>query len=189
MIRLFFIIGVLFYSCSNEPKRIDNYSIVINELVKNELKDIDVIVLETKPVMQGDTLDVDPKIGDALLNFFAQTNKIKQEDIEFIHQQLDSSCSIVLDSTHIVTKTIHKVQLDRLFESMGLDSTLSYLNKKKNIRSIATFSTPLFSKDKTKILFFVDIWRNPTNGTGYFFIVSKENNKWRVVEHGGTYKS
>ena len=189
MKRLFILIGIFLLSCSHEKTPNENYSNVINELLKNELKEVDLVLLETRPVQRGDTLDGSPKIGYTYLNFYAKKNLINQEDIEFIYLQIDSLYTIVLDSTKIDTKTIHKTKLNKLFESMGMDSTLNFLREKRNIRGIATFSTPLFSKDKKRIIFWVDVWRGPLDGGGYVFIVSKEKGGWKIIERGITYKS
>jgi len=177
MKRLFILIGIFLLSCSHEKTPTENYYNVINELLKKELKEVDLVLLETRPVHRGDTLDGSPKIGYAYLNFYAKKNIINLEDVEYIYHQIDSSSTIVLDSTIIDTKTIHKSELSKLFESIGMDSTLNYLHEKRNIRCIATFSTPLFSKDKNKIIFWVDIWRGPLDGGGYFFIVSKDKDE------------
>ncbi len=194
MKKIIILISVLLYSCSQgsipnenyyESTNLTNYHNVINKLLKEKFKDIEIVVMETKVVHRGDTLDGSPKIGYAYLNYYADNKKINTEDVEYIYNQIDSTSTIMLDSTKIETKMMDKNELHRLFKKNRLND----LKKEGDIKSIATFSTPLFSKDKSKIIFWVDIWHGPLNACGYVFIVSQEKGEWKIVEQTCTYIS
>jgi len=188
MKQLLLISVIALLACSRTQTSNQEFNIVVDEILRYELSDVDLLILETKPVKKTNSLDIMPSIGYNYLNYFESKGFIRKKDVEFIYKNMDSTVSILLDSSIIETKTIHKSELSQMFTSMGLDSAVNYLNEKSKVFYSATFSTPLFSKDKTRVIFWVDKWHSPTWACGYIYIAEKKNKKWRLIYKSATYK-
>jgi hypothetical protein len=182
------IIGFLLSACSSEYSAMQDYNIVVDEILRYKLSDIGLVILETKPVTRRDFLDAIP-IGTRYLSYYTNKGLLEKNDVEFLFNQIDSSFTITLDSALIEKHTISEDNFQKMAKSIGIDSTRKALFEEPNDFYVATFSTPLFTKDKSKIIFWVDIWHSPTWGQGYFFIVERKNNKWRIIEESVTYES
>jgi hypothetical protein len=187
MKKLIYLFFILLSSCyqNRDTKRI--YTDLINDLLKSDLKHNDLLILDTKPV-KLDSFPDNNVITLEYLEFYSQKGFLKKEDINHILNQVKSSDSFRLDSTKFTIKTMTKDKIGNIFQSMGFDSAMSYLHDHK-IFQIGSFSTPLFTIDKSVVIFWAEEWINPLNAHGHIFIYKKEKNKWKLIQSGGTFKS
>lgn len=189
MIRPIFLLILCLWSCTpNNPIK-DDYSEIISLLLKTELAEIDLVILDTEPVSISEFTPEHNKITRPYLELYSRAGIIKQKDINYILEQADSLKTNILDSTAFTIKTMTRDRINCLFSVNGIDSTLNYLHNEYNVSEIGSFSTPLFSKDNSVIIFWAKTWRNPLSAQGYIFIFRKDHNKWKMIESGGTFES
>ena len=189
MVRPLFLLILGLWACTpNRPIK-DDYSEIISFLLKTEFEKVDLLILDTEPVSISESTPEHNKITRPYLELYARKGFIKHEDINHILEHADSLKTTMLDSAAFTIKTMTRDRIDGLFSVHGIDSTLDYLHNQYNIQEIGSFSTPLFSKDKSVIIFWAKTWRNPLSAHGYIFIFRKDHNKWKMIESGGTFES
>jgi len=174
-------------SCTHNNTAEDDFSDVLNSFLESYQTKNDLLILDTEPV----TLDTIPNHNTITLKYlelYVQKGFLKHEDINYILDQVKSSKSIRLDSTKFKIRTMTNDKLKEMFKSMGPDSAMNYLNNQK-INQIAFPSTPLFSIDKSVIIFWIKEWRSYLNAQGLIFILKKKDHKWILIESGGTFES
>jgi hypothetical protein len=187
MKKFIYLLLILLNSCTQNRTLKDDYCDVINLLLKSDLAGNDLLILDTEPV-RLDTIPDHNIITLRYLELYTQKGFLQREDITHIVNQINSLNSIRLDSTKFEIKTMTKNKINDMFTSMGFDSALNYLNNQKIIK-IASVSTPLYSVDRTVMIFWVKEWINPLNSQGYIFIFKKEKHKWKMIESGVTFES
>ncbi len=191
-----FSIIILTISCTNKPKKQDDIYVIIDELLRYELYDADLVILEFNKVNKNNIITIN-STGDTLYesppspayvqydnHFFKYLNKkgfLTSNEADYMYMQIDSFKDIALDSSKIEKQYIRNSKLQQLFNKIGTDSGYKYLEKTYKAQSFIRFSTPLFSENGNKLLLTVDFHCGGLCGGGDTYLFEKKNDKWRII--------
>jgi len=200
---------VLLISCTPVSKNIEidntqkDFNHIIDEIVRYRLNRVSVVQIESMPVYKSIPVDSNymdshdypppppPNLIDYSKDFFAamiERKLIDSIDANFMYSNIDSNIVISIDSNLISKPTLTKQNLDSLFE-MDIDYAYDYLEKRFGTSCFIRVGTPVFNKDKTRVILTVDYYCGPLYGQGYIFILKKEKDKWMIMEELGTWES
>ena len=200
---------VLLISCTPESKNIEidnsqkDFNQIIDEIVRYRLNRVSVVQIEFMPVYRSIQVDSNymnshdypppPPLNliDYSKDFFAamiERKLIDSIDANFMYSNIDSNIVISIDSNLISKPTLTKQNLDNLFEK-DIDYAYDYLEKRFGTSCFIRVGTPVFNKDKTRLILAVDYYCGPLYGQGYIFILKKEKDKWMIIEELGTWES
>ena len=178
---------MVFGSCVQNNSSYDNYEEVINTVLNTELSDINLLITDTDPV-RLDSFPDHNTITIKYLELYSNKRYIRKKDISYILDQVKNSKSEKLDPDKFSINTMTRDEIDGIFKSMGLDSAINYLHK-KDIKRIGYFLSPLFSKDRSVVIFWAVEWMDPLAAHGYIFIFKRKSNEWKMIEKGHTFVS
>ena len=189
MKKLIPIFLIFLCSCGQESRLTDDFYEVVNNYFSDSLKNVDIVFLETTPICRGPIMD-DPPIHLDLINlkYYYKMKLIDSLDINFILSQLDST-TYLMNPEKLRFKSVSSEVTTRLVRAKPNSDLYSILRENYNANSYARISTPLISKDKKKMIFYIEIYRGYLNGNGRELIFHKINGKWRIIREGGTWKS
>jgi len=178
-------------SCSKTSVKEDEYSIIIDNLLRYRFNDADMIIIETTKLSIQDTTDLiyeHTEISLDMLNWLADKKIISHNDAIYMYKNIDTT-SINIDTTGYDVKCMHQDSLKNIYSKMDLDSAYEYLRKELGIYNLIEVSTPLYSKDRNTFIMFVACHCGSLCGQGYILVLTKTGNKWRIVEEAGTWES
>lgn len=210
--RLLYIIliGLLVNSCMTgkiekleEMKQLE-FNQVVDDFFRFKYYDNCIVQLETKPVFkihpyyiynpdaQNEPYPPPPtnKIiySTSFFNTLLTEKKIDSIDAQFMHTSIDSTLSINIESISINATFIRQEKIDSIFEDVSNDGYTS-LERLYNSHSYLTISTPVFNEDLTKMIITVEHYCGALCGHGYVYVLTKQNNKWRIIYSSSTWIS
>lgn len=209
--RYFAIVILLFFivSCKiQQQDKYDKYYDIIDEFVRFQYYDSDIaVVTDLLKVTDngavslnsnGDTLlDVPPPppppglivYDKELFSYFHKSEFIDSVDVSFMYNQIKTLKDFNLDSTKINKLTLRKDSIMPLFKTFGIDSAYKILEHRYKASSFLQFSSPIISKDGTKMLFDLEYHCGGLCGYGMTYLLELKNNKWRIIYKSRTWIS
>ncbi len=204
------IIGLLVNSCMTgkieklEKMKQLEFNQVVDYFIRFKYYDICIVQLETKPVFkihpyyiynpdaQNESYPPPPtnKIiySTSFFNTLLTEKKIDSIDAQFMQTSIDSTLSINIDSISVNATFIRQEKIDSIFEDVSDDGYTS-LERLYNSNSYLTISTPVFNEGLTKMIITVEHYCGELCGAGYVYVLSKKNNKWRIIYSSQTWIS
>jgi hypothetical protein len=172
---------------------------VVNEIVKSEFSDISVITIETRNVYKEyrskyiDSIPEPPPPGfiyfsHEKLEDLKHKGLIDSLDVNYIYDHIDSAKTYHLDSSKIIKPLISEQQKLLLFKT-DFKAGYKYLKDKFGSSCFMNVSCPLFNKDFTTVIIYVEYCCGPLNGQGSIIILHKKDNKWIISDKLGTWIS
>jgi hypothetical protein len=188
MRKYIIILITLLSSCGQEDRLNNDFYEVVNIIFGERLHEVGILYLETTPIFNGPVSDGPPThIALANLKRFAEMDLIDTGDIDFLFSQVDSSV-YNMNPGKLTIKALDKKAMDNLLITKSQD-IYDYLQETYNTKCYAKVSLPLISKDKLKIIIYVDVYCGFFDGQGYEFIFHKINGRWQIIRDGGTWES
>jgi hypothetical protein len=195
---LIFSIILLTLSCSEKPKEHDDLYVIIDELLRYDQSEADLVILELNKVIinnsvvvdyKGDTLNVPPpppppgcvQYARDLFANLENEGFLNSREADFMYMQIDSLKDFVLDSSKIERQSIRYSKLIPIFRQISTDSGYRYLEKTYKAHSFIRFSTPLISKNGNKLLLTLDYYCGRLCGGETTYLFEKKNDKWRII--------
>ncbi len=181
----------------------EEFNHIIDEIVRYRLNTVSVVQQETIPLNQNQPEEEgfiesegypSPPPSDMVdysEDFFKTliSNKLlTASEAKFMYASMDTTQVISVDSTLISKPTMSKSDIDKLFD-YDIDYAYQYFEKKYGTSCFLRIATPLFNKNKTKLVLSIDYFCGPLYGHGYIFILNKVKGKWMIVEELGTWQS
>ena len=210
--RIFYIIivGILLNSCASiKIEKLDKLKqMEFNQVVDNFMRYVYyegfVVQLETKPVLnihpfyiqnpdaQNEKYPPPPtkKIiySKDFFNKLINDNIIDSIDAQFMYASIDSTFSFNIDTSSSNKTFIKQEKLDSIFNDVS-SNEYQTLIRMYNIDSYLTFSTPIFNENLTKMIITVEYYCGDLCGEGRVFLLSKQKNKWRIIDSKSTWIS
>lgn len=105
---------------------------------------------------------------------------LTMDESKFIYSSMDSTLSIKLNNKRLSANLITKEKLDSIFNDSSYNDWDS-IEKLYNCSHYSTVSTPIFNRDKTKLIITVEFECGPLCGNGYIYVFSKQLDTWKKV--------
>jgi hypothetical protein len=198
---------ILLVSCSrkknsdNEEKYYNEFYSVLNEIVKDKYPDIKLIVNKTKsvfrtpygnyPVPMGsiDSPPPPPPPGIVFYNVFTfmgfvDGNQLDSIDAHFMYQSIDSTKSILLDSTKINLYLIPESKIIEIFKTnlWDLEKAHKEIERIYGSKCFLEVSTPIFNSNFSKVLLTLESnCDSVIEEQNNCFILEKKDGKWKQV--------
>lgn len=200
----------IFSSCSDQKKtndRLDEFYIVINELLKSDSYDVDIVILDLLrlqkvpneelymlPDLNSEKLIPPPpppspgKPRFCLLDFkhLESEGLISSEDVNYMYNQIDSATKIILDPLKIDRKALAVSDI-RERDQKAEKGFFDYLAEEYNNPSFILLSTPIFSKNCDKIYFYMEYHPFEQFFYAYKILFQKKNGKWSLLNRNLLY--
>ncbi|MCG6191396.1 hypothetical protein [Maribellus maritimus] len=204
------IIGILLNSCaSNKIEKLDKMKqMEFNQVVDNFMRNIYyegfVVQLQTKPIFNIHPFYI--KYPDAqnekypppptekiiyskdFFNTLVTDSIIDSIDAQFMYASIDSTLSFNIDTSSSNETFIKQEKLDSIFSDVSSDGYQTLI-RMYNIDSYLTFSTPIFNENLTKMIITVEYYCGALCGEGRVFFLSKQKNKWDIIDSKSTWIS
>ena len=192
---LLFIIILLILSFPLIAKDNDLYE-VINELLKSNFNDVDLVILELKKVYlynkygkhsTGKSLNKPLDSSDYQniykKNFFLKLKKkglLTSSDANYMFNQIDTMNVYELNSSKINKRSMRYSTIYPVFiQSKFTDSAYKYLAINYKANSFIRFTTPLISKNK--MLISIYYFCGSLCGYGRTYLFEKKKGKWKII--------
>lgn len=187
------LLSLIMISCTEKDKgKYDDLYEVIDEMLRFNNYDADIVILELKKVHKGNDTVAPMNVITYNKDFIISLYKDKlldSTDIDFMYNQIDTLKDYTLDSTKIFKRTLNESVLISLFKKYGSYGTYDFLMDKFNARCFMRISTPIISKDRNKMMLDVETHCGPTTGGGLTYLLEKKNGKWRIIFCRGNWVS
>lgn len=184
---------LIFTSCRRSDSPTDEYSSIIDNILRFNLNHVELVILETGTTGIDSTDNKDNEFrfryNPGLLKRIFEIKKIDFEEYDFMKGNIDTSFHC-LDSNQLDLQFIHQDELSGIFQNYkNIDSAYSYIHEKYNTFEYAIVSKPIFNKNKTILLLYIDTYCGSLCGEGHVFLLIKKKNKWRIMSEGQMWKS
>jgi hypothetical protein len=211
-IKALILLGILMYSCgqtnseNTESQDYTDFYKVIDDFLCYKYYDALVVQLETEPLFKIHPYFIDnkqesdelvppppPPTENIILNksFFNELvdNKIIDSiDADYMYNSIDSTIILSIDNKYLNTTLIREKELDSIFNNPDVYG-YDILYEKYNATSFVEISTPLFNKSNDKMIFTINYYCGDLCGRGLIYVLSKQNNKWKIIDTIGTWIS
>lgn len=211
----FITLGLLLTSCDfntdkhNDVEKQREFNVVVDELLRFKFSDISIVQAETRPIFKTNPNQIDksdsldsitpppppPPPGmiiysKEVFESLVENNFLTSKDANYMYNEIDSTLILKLNQENSWYTLISRKKLSTFFDT-NVDPDSGYVLLKKTYGSsdFIKISTPLFNENLTKLILSVDYHCGGLCGQGYFFVMAKENDKWRIVETFGTWES
>ena len=210
-IKLLIIIYIICGSCSSiQPKEHDiqyynEFYTIINDLIRYRFFNVSVIRSETKPVNREVKYDTQftndstiplPPPPPGLIYYDSNWFKVLFDrrhlsfsDKEYMYKSIDSTKTIIIDSSKIDLRLASKEQFEKIFEQDDMYEAYQSIKKAYGTNNFIIVSTPVFNSSYSKAIISIDYHCGPLCGQGYKFVLEKKNGKWKIIDEFYTWES
>ena len=182
----------------------DEFYSVVDNIVRFSIQDISAIIYETTPVYKtvwgmdsipNDSISTPPppppminSVDIGHLKYLLKRNNLDTIDAYIMYKSIDSTKTFKIDQNRTETPVITKEKYSEYFKLSNSDG-FKKIKEKYGTSCFIRVSSPIFNKDFTKMILFIDYSCGPLWGQGYEFFLIKKDGKWRVIEESGTWES
>ena len=199
-----FLLILIGYGCAqNEKTKYDEVYLIIDELLRYNYYDADLVVLKLKEnkeyfvdmkFIYNDVDSISELMSPlppppSLVNtsyykyFFTQLynlNLIDSLDVDYMYNQLNSKETYTLDSTKIERKAITQIDFKELKGKYGTDDFYQIIKHQYNAYSYIVLSVPIISIDQKKILMEIEYHCGYLCGSCNQYLFEKIEGKWKI---------
>jgi len=191
------------YTLDTDARYYEEFYNVLNDLIRISLTDVSVIMCETKPVYKTMWGNIPRPINDSieppppgfisydtnLFNYYVRWNRLDSADAAYMFQSIDSTKTFKIDPDRVLLPVLSKNKFAKIFQEKDIHEGYKRIRSEYGTSCFVIVSTPIFSKNYTKVLISIDYQCGPTWGQGYQFLMEKRNGLWWLVDYHGTWES